>query len=545
MREKEKSFQKMKHSGDELDAEHAFQSEKKKYTEMKLCTPFCPETDCIFQGKHDPLVLSLVNLRESRTTSLDQWKADINEAQGRCAFNHTIPDPNPDFRYPLLHWAAVLGKVKAVKWLLQKGYVDLNKNPDQHEYSLPNVANKMVLFSTVRWLHEGVKTRETGAICKLFTNIVDAFLKLDADHPDVLLAQDDHNNDTVLHLCARGEEDSTAPFFHYLKRILGKLQEYSEKNDKLPLKDILKTENGAGDSFLHLLARSNKREEAKKLIKYAIEKFPQQFLEKVKDAEGKTAEDILKESRSVPCLENEEDSDEEDEKSLKNCGHVEQPEVRPLSPDGSNDGRERPDGAETIEVDSLPTPSQGHILSSQLRAGVCPEAQSYLGGEIEGDQITQEISNLAENQVRSVKSNEQTPPPRIFQEPVPDETLNHSTTSLQSLCKTVVLDEDHDEGPAKDFCGAEISTPSQSVNSQPVSNIGALRRAQNEVKTLIRETEMELHQVTFELEEVTRKLGEFKEKVKKLREEKDKKEATVQNLKEKVKCFKESLLKLE
>jgi len=53
-------------------------------------------------------------------------------------------------------------------------------------------------------------------------------------------------------VCARGEEDSTAPFFDYLKRILGKIQEHPEKNDKVPLRDIIRTVNEEGDKFLYV-----------------------------------------------------------------------------------------------------------------------------------------------------------------------------------------------------------------------------------------------------------------------------------------------------
>ena len=347
-----------KRSADQHDAEDELQRDKKKCTEPELCTPFC-EPNCPFRGEHNELILSLVNLHESPTTSLDQWKAVIKEAKEKHDFSQPIPDPIPNFRYPLLHWAAVLGKVKAVKWLLQEGYVDLNNNPGQPMSTLPNVSNRMVLFSTARWIHDGVQTRETADILNVFTNILDAFLKHD---PDVLLAQE--GNGTVLHLCALGEEGSNAPFFAYLKRILGKLQEYSEKNDKLPLKEILKAVNKAGDTFLHFLAKSHNREEAGRLIDYATDKFPQQFLKEIRNGDRKTVDEILKEpfqpdpevyqtgSQENECYPSYPLGvpDEDLNRSLRNRGHMEQLEIRALGPDGSNNGREREIGGEDVEV---------------------------------------------------------------------------------------------------------------------------------------------------------------------------------------------------
>ena len=264
----------------------------------KQCTPFCG-SDCPFQDKHHYLIVSLLRLQDSKATSLENWKAFIlHEAEEGVDLNQPILDPDPDLRYPLLSWAAVLGKVKAVKWLLQQDFITFTENKADFSPKL-NVSNATALFSAVRNLHEGVRTRETYEITQLFASLLDAFIKR---NPDILLVQEEPDKDTVLHLCARGEKDSTAPFLKYLRQIIRKLQEYYEKdNTRLPVKRILKRENAAGDSFLHLLTRSEEKEEAKKLIKFTEDKFPNfKFLKKVKTSEEIPVNEIDKAIRAYP-----------------------------------------------------------------------------------------------------------------------------------------------------------------------------------------------------------------------------------------------------
>ena len=266
----------------------------------KQCTPFCG-SDCPFQDKHHDLIVSLLGLQDSKASSLGNWKAFIlHEVEKGVDLNQPIQDPNPNLRYPLLSWAAVLGKVKAVEWLLQQDFTEINLTKNEGESSPKlNVSNATALFSAVRNLHEGVRTRETYEVTQLFANLLDAFIKR---NPDILLVQEEPDKETVLHLCARGEKDSTAPFLKYLRQIIGKLQEYYQKdNMRLTVQRILKSENAAGDSFLHLLTRSEENEEAKKLIKFTEDKFPNiKFLKKVKKSEEIPVSEIDKAIRAYP-----------------------------------------------------------------------------------------------------------------------------------------------------------------------------------------------------------------------------------------------------
>lgn len=233
-----------------------------------MCTPFC-EDKCRFRGEHNNLILSLVKLQESgKKTNIEEWKKLIITAKGICDFNKPLEDPDPDFSYPLLHWAATLGKVRAVQWLLEQDFISLRKCPQSA--NLQGKSNATIIFSMVRFLHEGITTRDPQKILKVFLKILDLLLKRD---PDLLLVQEGRNNDTVLHLCARGEEDTTAPFLKYLKGILVKLQDMSKENETPQLRNILEKKNGEGDTFIDVVSKFQNKEKAAVLLEFLKERF--------------------------------------------------------------------------------------------------------------------------------------------------------------------------------------------------------------------------------------------------------------------------------
>lgn len=237
---------------------------RKKEKQAALCTPFCEE-NCEFQGQHNDMIMSLVNLHESVGEYLNAWKESVISLG--CDLNEPLEDPNPNFHYPLLHWAAMLGKVKAVQCLLTEVRVSLRKGNSQ------GISNETVVFSMVRYLHEGVKCKNPNQVSKIFVNILDSLLKRDSN---LLLVQEVSNSNTVLHLCAQGEEGSTAPFLMYLRKTLVKLKEISYSSESLPLnwlKNILEQRNEQGDTFIDIAAKFNNQKEAWELIDLIKDKF--------------------------------------------------------------------------------------------------------------------------------------------------------------------------------------------------------------------------------------------------------------------------------
>ena len=247
---------------------------RKKDKQATNCTPFCGH-NCEFQGQHNELIMSLINLHESDRASLDAWKKYVINLSNDI--NEPLQDPNPNFRFPLLHWVATLGKVKAVQWLLTlEDRVSLRKGNTQ------GMSNATVLFSTVRYLHEGVKSKDPNKISNIFVNILESLLKRD---PYLLSVQEGSNSNTVLHLCAQGEESSTAPFLMYLKRTLVKLKEILNKNESLPfnwLKTILEQKNEQHDTFIDVAAKCKTQKEARELVDLILK---QEFVLSVQKAE--------------------------------------------------------------------------------------------------------------------------------------------------------------------------------------------------------------------------------------------------------------------
>lgn len=311
-----------------------------------MCTPFCQD-NCLYRGQHNNLILSLVKLKESgKNANIEEWKELIIVAKGMCDLNQPLEDPDPDLNYPLLHWAATLGKVKAVQWLLKQEFFSLR------EPSLGK-SNAQVVFSMSRFLHLGLTTPDLRKILKIFLKILDLLLKHDAD---LLSVKEGPYNDTVLHLCARGDEDTIAPFQRYLKIILVKLDELSKKNTTIKLENILGIKNNEGETFMRTAAKFQTREERQDLMNLVNERF-----EKTHSSPATTVESSS--SSSTPVLfdltddheDNLDDNDENDdydhdEESKNHENRKESEEDAPLSPllavpqrEGGNGNCEHPE----------------------------------------------------------------------------------------------------------------------------------------------------------------------------------------------------------
>lgn len=90
------------------------------------CTPFCRPCDKGY--KHHELLVTLLNMRDSETIwpsfseDHELLKSVINKHKANgWDINTEIMEENVEFRFPLLHWACVLGKIRTVRWLLDQG----------------------------------------------------------------------------------------------------------------------------------------------------------------------------------------------------------------------------------------------------------------------------------------------------------------------------------------------------------------------------------------------------------------------------------------
>ena len=89
------------------------------------CTPFCSPCDKGY--KHHELLVALLNTKDVECGFFDETdhellKSVIKKYQSKgWNIDSEISEDNEEFRFPLLHWACVLGKIRTVRWLLDYG----------------------------------------------------------------------------------------------------------------------------------------------------------------------------------------------------------------------------------------------------------------------------------------------------------------------------------------------------------------------------------------------------------------------------------------
>ncbi|XP_068669928.1 uncharacterized protein [Montipora foliosa] len=439
------------------------QGDKRKRHETKLCTPFCGPEGCSNSGNHDRWIMSLVNMQESNQLNLSKWQASVDEAKESFDFNQPLVDPVFDSEYfSMLSWAAMLGKWRIVKWLLEQDFIVLFPNAEDTANG-PVGSNLTALFSAVRHLHIGVTTRQTYEIRNCFAKILDEFLKRDSRM--LLVEEGEANKITLLHLCAEGDEESTAPFVSYLKRILTKLSDLKQENryTEKRLKRFLEQKNCRGDTFLHLVAKYKARQEANEVIKLTKEKLSGiiKNVTAMENDEGKTVDDVLEDFKQDPEV-FQTDSQET--------------EYRPLSGGASGACDEDEKGSDTTSPTDDPCRKELPLEENQGCSAMFMPVASTPSGERK--------KNLAEC------------PPMLFPASEPDDMLHIQDS--QSV-------------------NSNQANPVESMNSSTTPEIEeAKEQAKESVRKLIRRTTLRLDQEKGKHEELTRSLESCSSNIKEL-----------------------------
>ena len=463
---------------------------KKKDKQANNCTPFC-EDNCEFQGQHNDLIMSLINLNESDRASLDAWKEHVISLN--IDINEPLQDPNPHFRFPLLHWVAMLGKVKAVQWLMTlKDRVILRKG------NTHGTSNETVVFSMVRCLHEGVKSKDPNKISNIFVNILESLLKRD---PYLLLVQEGNNSNTVLHQCAQGEQGSTAPFLMYLKRTLVKLKEMLNKSESLSLnwlKTVLQQKNEQGDTFIDVAARCKTQKEARELVDLILK---QEF-----DLSVQKAEEILNQRKQTERENVDGDQNGDDDEDHVGMG------------DGENEAANEKE--QQSEVNNTFEPTSSAVFVPDL----APPAKI--------PKITHKSSTFSEDPLRD-------------------------GVTLQSVCShlqqwnddsEVTILQDPTEAPASASTNravkrgswdqsttSDVATETESIGNTELAAVKA------SVEKLIQKNEQDLLKERNELEKAESEHRKMESEIKELQDEKEKKEKEIERGKETVKDLEQQL----
>eukprot|EP00794_Sanderia_malayensis_P017070 gene17070-18790_t len=241
------------------------------------CPPFCPK-QC--SNNHHELLSTLIRVQNNNVTSLKQFKQAVSNYESSIKPQDSIPDANKDYRYPLLHWATVLGKTSAVKYLLDHGHPADVKSSLKGETALHRLIR--CFYKTFTWSRPSRK------------NIIDTLQKLIDLLSSILFVADDNRN-TPLHACAiyitELKEEAEMLFFVDLYDIIMKkaLTIKQSKNSKTRL---INQPNKEGNSLWHIFSSCDS-EQCVNIVEKLLEIGT---VSQIKNLEGKTAFDIAEET---------------------------------------------------------------------------------------------------------------------------------------------------------------------------------------------------------------------------------------------------------
>ncbi|XP_052063992.1 uncharacterized protein LOC127704146 isoform X1 [Mytilus californianus] len=244
--------------------------------EGKLCPPFC-YVDC--KTKHHPIIVEMVNVKRTDTdfSELDKLikTFDTCEENGGWDVSADIPDPNLEYRLTMLHWAAALGKVELVKWLLRNKMCLPKYSGDGHT----------VLHKMIELLQEN-KDIAFHEIGNIINELLAIFWK------DSLTVKNKDGN-MPLHMCCLPLQDNIskskqAYYISWIYSIITRFKKsYRYKGDYPKLSYIVNSVNDNGDTPVHILARFSKNYNT---IQFMLE--PVHFDFGLKNNEGMTALDV-------------------------------------------------------------------------------------------------------------------------------------------------------------------------------------------------------------------------------------------------------------
>lgn len=234
--------------------------------------------------------MSLVKCTNTTETEKTEFKKVLDKfTKTKWLRGDCVPDKNDKIRFPLVHWACILGKYKPLEYLVSEKGFELTVKTGKNQGG--------PLFSMVQHFSSGANPKWSSEYIEgMFGQVIDVFLKYT---PEVLCEKETNNDDTILHFCAkRCSSDSCSRAF--LKILLLKIKE-SDKFSTEKEEEILSAVNKKGDTFLHLMVADEKSTET---LNYLCGNFgsASEKLSKGKNSFGKTPRQIAVEKRSFEML---------------------------------------------------------------------------------------------------------------------------------------------------------------------------------------------------------------------------------------------------
>jgi len=240
--------------------------------------PFCSQGSC--KTIHHELIIRLVNIEENDESTFKKFKATLANYKDCLLPEHPIPDTYKEYQYPVLQWASVLGKINAVKFLIENGHDPTVKSQGKGETALHRV---------VLCLHNLLRHSKEEEVIEKFKTLTELLA------PALLIVDD--NKNTPCHTCAIMCNETAN---HSLKAVIRKAFEIMidkiiemQKNGSAT-EDALNIRNREKKTLLHILAVSGSEDWIpiiRKLLQNGADP-------EMRNYDGKSPIDIAKENQN-------------------------------------------------------------------------------------------------------------------------------------------------------------------------------------------------------------------------------------------------------
>ena len=259
-------------------------------------TVFCPENCSV---KHNEMIIALSAISDDSRKPPDLGALKValySHLQTGWNAHSSVPDALSEFRFPLVHWACVLGRTQALSWLLSKMKF--------RAFVVSDRTGETGLHRALRLLHQvrsrDATPRSADFICSKFSLVLYTLTEQD---PHGLFMKDKVQGNSAFHICAlcisqQRSANSELEYYENCMKILVVRVTSLLTMEKLPkdsLYKVLNSKNDRGETILHILARSNI---CIKTVKYLLEDYNDLLNKFTTNHESKTPLDIARERQA-------------------------------------------------------------------------------------------------------------------------------------------------------------------------------------------------------------------------------------------------------
>lgn len=350
---------------------------------MRKCTPFCEKNkEC---PEHHELLVAIVNCTDmlGSLSNLDNLKECVEKyTKGGWSKDDDVPDAVTENRFPLIHWAAALGKCNALEWMLASGFNPVARSSGNGETAL---------HRAIQFLYKSRPKFTVKELNPKFSKMV-ALLK------EALMIKDEAHGQTPLHTAAHmlvNGDHKPNFFLSCIEVIVNKGKKMGDYSDA-----ILNSVNDSGETVLHILARGERHK-----VEYCTQAIKSLIVagadRSIRNNDGQTALDIALAGGTESIVEELIKVVETDESVLDNLSAAESTRELgysglmtpspPLSLDGNS-----PSSAATIdnEDDDSIYPRIAHVQSVNIKVEPLDD----------NEDTDQQIQQLQEEQASSSAS---------------------------------------------------------------------------------------------------------------------------------------------